>query len=104
MNLLGEEVENEHVYRIVVLLVIATIWRFFGVDTMKGTFMPITSFALGMLILGEMLRRIVRLFVKEKEFIKGSPESKALEKKRNNDTLNIALGFGLVCLIISLLT
>lgn len=111
MILFGKTVKESNVFRITSIIAIAIIWRILlGNDFYEGPknpyVFPVIAYCFISILLGELTRKIFRLFRKERidnQVFNKSDTSDPLEIKRDEDTLNFSIFWAVVFLTITII-
>jgi len=106
MNLFGEKIKQSNLGRIILIIGIAIVWRIILGEiswegrTNKYAF-PVIAFVFLAILSGELTRKIVRLFFKERNVPKNAMKSinEKIESNRDTETLNFSIFWSIVVLI-----
>ncbi len=101
MYLLGEFVKSSNLSRVIVLLIVAIIWRIFlgnniEIALREPYITPVLGFLVIAVVIGELSRRLFRFFFKKRDNRQTklmSPENRVrfFKQKDETETLNIAI-------------
>jgi len=110
MNLFGENVKQSNVPRIILLAALSVLWRILAGDFYEGPqnkyVFPVLAFGFISVLVGELTRKIFRLFFKEKgQVVKTTDqtESEEVENGRDTDALNFSLMWAVIFILITVL-
>lgn len=111
MILFGEKVKPSNVSKITVILGLAIFWRILlGEIEFEGPkdpyIFPVIAFSFISILLGELTRRIVRIFLKDKivsDKLNELEKFESIEMKKDDDTLNASIMWEVIFIILTLL-
>lgn len=106
MMLFGEKIEKENRNKIVILLVLAILWRIEMGDKIQTSIrdsyiFPTLGFLLFALITGEITRKLYRSFRPESKIFLYNYTEAQIEKKRDQLTLNFAIFWAFAWLVLA---